>query len=265
MCPLQGMARPVGTPRRSAAETGWSSSMATGAADPADTARLIDALGQGADLAIGRAQRTWTPVPWALAQRHGNTLACALMRLLWRMPAHDLGPHRAIRRTALESLDMRDRSFGWTVEMQVRAHRLGLRRDGATGPLARACRRHFKDQRHLARCVRRRVRHPRNDCPSLGGVNVTAPAWLRVTRTLPPTHSKGTHDSPSPVACCCQRHPGIRRRPGPRVGQRWRRQRRNRRYRRLQQRQGCLRSEVRLQQLPAGGARAWMPASPAHC
>ena len=97
-----------------------------GAADPADTARLIDALGQGADLAIG--VRTHVdPGAMGLAQRHGNTLACALMRLLWRMPAHDLGPHRAIRRTALESLDMRDRSFGWTVEMQVRAHRLGLR------------------------------------------------------------------------------------------------------------------------------------------
>lgn len=97
-----------------------------GAAEPADTALLIDALGQGADLAIG--VRTHVdPGAMGLAQRHGNALACALMRLLWRMPVRDLGPHRAIRRTALESLDMRDRSFGWTVEMQVRAHRLGLR------------------------------------------------------------------------------------------------------------------------------------------
>lgn len=96
-----------------------------GAADPADTALLIDALAKGADLAIGVRTRV-DPGAMGLAQRHGNALACALMRLLWRMPARDLGPHRAIRRTALESLDMRDRSFGWTVEMQVRAHRLGL-------------------------------------------------------------------------------------------------------------------------------------------
>jgi hypothetical protein len=43
------------------------------------------------------------------------------------MPVADLGPHRAIRREAFDALDMQDRSFGWTVEMQVRAHALGLR------------------------------------------------------------------------------------------------------------------------------------------
>lgn len=96
-----------------------------GAADPRDAAALLDELARGADLAIGvRA----TPDSGAMTstQRFGNGLACGLMRLLWRMPVTDLGPHRAIRRDAFDTLDMRDRSFGWTVEMQVRAHVLGL-------------------------------------------------------------------------------------------------------------------------------------------
>jgi hypothetical protein len=63
----------------------------------------------------------------SLSQTGGNALACALMRLIWRMPASDLGPYRAIERQAFDRLAMQDRGFGWTVEMQVRAHRLGLR------------------------------------------------------------------------------------------------------------------------------------------
>ena len=97
-----------------------------GAADPQDAGALLAELARGADLVIGVRQ---TPDPGAMtgAQRFGNGLACALMRLLWRMPVTDLGPHRAIRRDAFDALDMHDRSFGWTVEMQVRAHALGLR------------------------------------------------------------------------------------------------------------------------------------------
>ena len=97
-----------------------------GAADPLDAAALLAEVAHGAELVIGVRQ---TPDPGAMTatQRFGNGLACALMRLLWRMPVADLGPHRAIRRAAFDALDMRDRSFGWTVEMQVRAHALGLR------------------------------------------------------------------------------------------------------------------------------------------
>jgi hypothetical protein len=41
--------------------------------------------------------------------------------------ATDLGPFRAVTAEALRRLDMRDRSFGWTVEMQLKAARHGLR------------------------------------------------------------------------------------------------------------------------------------------
>ena len=97
-----------------------------GAADTADAPALIDELAHGAHLVIGVRH---APDAGAMThtQRFGNALACFLMRCLWRMPVADLGPHRAIRRDAFDALDLRDRSFGWTVEMQVRAHLLGLR------------------------------------------------------------------------------------------------------------------------------------------
>lgn len=57
----------------------------------------------------------------------GNRLACWLMRRLFRARYTDLGPFRAVRWTALMQLGMSDRNFGWTVEMQIKAVRLGLR------------------------------------------------------------------------------------------------------------------------------------------
>lgn len=95
-----------------------------GAADAEDAAALLTALACGADLVVGVRQ---TPDSGAMTatQRFGNTLACLLMRGIWRMPVADLGPYRAMRRAAFDALDMHDRGFGWTVEMQVRAHVLG--------------------------------------------------------------------------------------------------------------------------------------------
>ena len=60
-------------------------------------------------------------------QRWGNWLATKLIRLLFGHRYSDLGPFRAIRRDALEVLRMSDRGYGWTVEMQIKAIRAGLR------------------------------------------------------------------------------------------------------------------------------------------
>jgi glycosyltransferase involved in cell wall biosynthesis len=57
----------------------------------------------------------------------GNRLACCLMRWLFGARYTDLGPFRAIDYRALKSLGMVDRNFGWTVEMQIKAARAGLR------------------------------------------------------------------------------------------------------------------------------------------
>ena len=57
----------------------------------------------------------------------GNKLACGLIRLIYGVRYTDLGPFRAIAWDKLVELDMRDPDFGWTVEMQVKAARRGLR------------------------------------------------------------------------------------------------------------------------------------------
>ena len=59
-------------------------------------------------------------------QKFGNLFACWLIRRLWSVKFTDLGPFRAIRMPALLELGMRDRNYGWTVEMQIRAARKGL-------------------------------------------------------------------------------------------------------------------------------------------
>ncbi len=95
---------------------------------PDQMARLIDPVVAGtADLVIGsRVLGTREAGSLSLQQRLGNALACWLMRRLWRARYTDLGPFRVIRRAALARLDLRNRRFGWTVEMQIRAHRQGM-------------------------------------------------------------------------------------------------------------------------------------------
>lgn len=96
---------------------------------PEEMDRLVDGIvagevdfALGSRVAEGNPQDALTP-----QQRVGNFAACALIRLLWRVPYTDLGPFRAIGRQALERLEMRDRGFGWTVEMQIKVAQQGLR------------------------------------------------------------------------------------------------------------------------------------------
>jgi glycosyltransferase involved in cell wall biosynthesis len=101
--------------------------------DPADLEALLAPIRSGAaDLVIGSrvlGARAGRVERGALAPhaRWGNRLACALIRLRWGVRFTDLGPFRAVRYPALRALGMRDETFGWTVEMQVRAARTGLR------------------------------------------------------------------------------------------------------------------------------------------
>ena len=59
--------------------------------------------------------------------RYGNRLAVFLMRIFFRHRYTDLGPFRAIRYDSLINIGMQDTNFGWTVEMQIKAVRNGLR------------------------------------------------------------------------------------------------------------------------------------------
>ncbi|HEX8656001.1 MAG TPA: glycosyltransferase family 2 protein [Hymenobacter sp.] len=60
-------------------------------------------------------------------QRFGNWLATRLLRLRYGGHFTDLGPFRAIGAPALLGLQMADKTYGWTVEMQIKAARQGLR------------------------------------------------------------------------------------------------------------------------------------------
>jgi glycosyltransferase involved in cell wall biosynthesis len=96
--------------------------------DLTDFAALVDPIRAGdkdmmlVSRVLGQRERgALTP-----QQVFGNWLACSLIRLLWGVRFTDLGPFRAIAKPALDRLNMRDTNYGWTVEMQVRAARLGL-------------------------------------------------------------------------------------------------------------------------------------------
>jgi glycosyltransferase involved in cell wall biosynthesis len=100
---------------------------------PDELPRLLEPILAGeADLVVG-SRRLGRRLGWVepgamLPQaRWGNRLACALMRLLWGARFTDLGPFRAVRYRALVGLAMEDRTWGWTVEMQIKAARAGLR------------------------------------------------------------------------------------------------------------------------------------------
>lgn len=99
-----------------------------GACAPADLSALLAPLARDeAELVIGSRVRRSDPGALTATQRFGNGLAVALLRVLHGARATDLGPYRAIRWAALERLGMVDPNYGWTIEMQVKAAKHGLR------------------------------------------------------------------------------------------------------------------------------------------
>lgn len=134
-------ARVVFEPRRG---YGSACQAALAALDPVDVVVFLDAdysdhpgemgllvepiLRDEADLVIGsrvRGQRERGSL--TLQAQFGNWLACLLIRWVWGVVYTDLGPFRAIRFASLKELGMRDRDYGWTVEMQVKAASYGFR------------------------------------------------------------------------------------------------------------------------------------------
>ncbi len=96
---------------------------------PEEMPQLLQPIKEGkADMVIGsRALGNRERGSMTIPQLFGNWLATSLMRLLFGARYTDLGPFRAIRYDKLMALEMRDRNFGWTVEMQIKAAKHGMK------------------------------------------------------------------------------------------------------------------------------------------
>ena len=96
---------------------------------PAFMNQLVDPVARGThDFVIGsrtRGQRE--PGSMNLQQVLAGRLAGLILRILYGVRYTDMSPFRAIRRDALRQLDMREQTYGWNLEMQMKAARDGLR------------------------------------------------------------------------------------------------------------------------------------------
>ncbi|MCI0613377.1 glycosyltransferase family 2 protein, partial [bacterium] len=96
---------------------------------PSEMPLLIDPIEQNqADLVIGsrslgKMERNAHPTH----AQFGNWLATTIIRIFYGYRYSDLGPFRAIRYSSLQLLQMQDQTWGWNVEMQVKAIRKHLR------------------------------------------------------------------------------------------------------------------------------------------
>ena len=92
---------------------------------PAVVAPLLDSR---ADLVLGSRELGAIEEGAILPhQRFGNWLTSRLLQLLYGLRVTDLGPFRALRRDALEALEMTEMTYGWPTEMMVKAARQGYR------------------------------------------------------------------------------------------------------------------------------------------
>jgi glycosyltransferase involved in cell wall biosynthesis len=89
---------------------------------PQEAEILINKINEGFDFVVGsriktqREKGSMTP-----QQIFGNWLAVKLIKLFHKHRYYDLGPFRAIKYDKLTDLKMQDKTYGWTVEMQIKA------------------------------------------------------------------------------------------------------------------------------------------------
>jgi len=100
-----------------------------GSDDPAEIPRLVAPILAGEqDFVIGsRTRGVRERGSMGMHQLVAGHVAGRLMRALYGVRYTDMCPLRAIRRDVLERLGMREKTYGWNLEMQMRAARAGLR------------------------------------------------------------------------------------------------------------------------------------------
>jgi len=95
---------------------------------PAEMEKVVGPIIHGnADMVIGsRALGVRQKGAMTLQQVFGNWLATRLIKFFYGVKFSDLGPFRAIKFDKLLLIDMRDKTYGWTVEMQLKAAKYQL-------------------------------------------------------------------------------------------------------------------------------------------
>jgi glycosyltransferase involved in cell wall biosynthesis len=89
---------------------------------PQEMNLLLNRVWNGADLVIGnRVKEKREKGSMTIPQIFGNWLACNLMKIMYGYRYRDLGPFRGIKYDKLMEIGMIDKTYGWTVEMQVKA------------------------------------------------------------------------------------------------------------------------------------------------
>ncbi|WP_026913997.1 glycosyltransferase family 2 protein [Christiangramia portivictoriae] len=96
---------------------------------PSELVRIIQPIiEEDKDFVVGARVKEWRePGSMTFPQIFGNWLATSLMRLFFSSTFTDLGPFRAIKYPKLLQLEMEDKTYGWTVEMQLKALRKNLK------------------------------------------------------------------------------------------------------------------------------------------
>lgn len=96
--------------------------------DPSELPNLCTPIVEArADMVLGSRMHGEAAGHLTIPQRFGNAFACLLMNMVWGTRYTDLGPFRAVTPAALERMKMKDRDFGWTIEMQINAAKAGLK------------------------------------------------------------------------------------------------------------------------------------------
>ena len=90
---------------------------------PGELTKIVEPIiNEDIDFVIGsRVKRLREQGSMTIPQIFGNWLATSLMRLIFKSTFTDLGPFRAIKYEKLLALNMEDKTYGWTVEMQLKA------------------------------------------------------------------------------------------------------------------------------------------------
>jgi glycosyltransferase involved in cell wall biosynthesis len=98
-----------------------------GSFDPLELLPMVEDVRSGRyDIAVGRRRPTGRG-SWPWHARAGNAVIVAWLRRRIDLPAHDIAPMRVCRRADLLALDVRDRRFGYPVELLQKATRAGWR------------------------------------------------------------------------------------------------------------------------------------------